>query len=281
LFFICIQDSLKPILEKIADKKIRVHCLSEIEKEDPEFARTKDDRSEKEYAWTSKAPIILYLFNHYRRIKHMVYMDADTCFLSSPKAIFDEFKKYSVMLTRERFFIEDNFERYRLNGSYNGGFLAFRRDKFAIECLKWFREKCLDWCYNRLENGLYGDQKYLDEIPQRFNNVGISKNMGVNVTAWYAHASILEEAGNKIYLNDFPVIFYHFSGSVLYNECEFDLCMYVNLPGELIQMIYVPYVKQLHDRVGHIGGFSESFHKSFIYDLKSLNIRNYFRLKGC
>ncbi len=281
LFFICIQDSLKPILEKIAGKKIKIHCFSEIEKEDPEFAKTRDARSEKEYAWTAKAPIILYLLKVYRRIKHIAYIDADTYFLSNPKPIFDEFKKYSVLLTRERFFIEDNFERYKLNGCYNGGFLAFKRDKYAIECLKWFKEKCLDWCYNKLTNGLYGDQKYLDEIPERFKNVGISKNMGVNVTAWYAHASVLEEAKNKLFLNDFPIVFYHFSGLIIHNESEFDLCMYINLSDKLVQMVYLPYVKQLHDKIEYTMKLSESFRNDLIYDLKTVNIRNYLRLKEC
>lgn len=280
LFVICMQDGLKHILEKMLLKNVKILCLSEIENQDQELAQTKNTRSEKEYAWTSKASILLYLLKNYRNLKHIVYVDADIYFFSNPKQLFDEFKKYSIFLTRERFFIENNFERYKLNGNYNGGFLAFKKDKNAIQCLELLRVKCLNWCFNKLENGLYGDQVYLNEFPYKFNNVGVSKNIGINVNAWYAHASYIEKSDNKIYINDIPVIFYHYNGLVLYNQSEFDLCVYINLPSHLIQLMYMPYLKQLHNKIKYMQKYNIDLGEKNSFESKSQYIRNYYKIKS-
>ena len=42
--------------------------------------------------------------------------------------------------------------------------------------LKWWQEKCIDWCHDYPDNGRLGDQKYLDEWPKLFRKyIHISK----------------------------------------------------------------------------------------------------------
>lgn len=279
LYIICMQGEVKKLIEKMDLKNAVTIDIKDVESVDSGFAAIKEMRNEKEYAWTAKSPIILYLFGHYGNLDHMIYIDADAEFYSYPEPIYKEFDKYSIMLTRERFYIQDNENWYRQYGIYNGGFMAFKRDKSSMECLMWLRERCVNWCYNRLENGLYGDQKYTVDWVERFDRVGVVKNMGINATAWYAHASVLDKIDNNIYINDVPLIFYHYNGLIYYNQNEFDLCVFINLPKRLVEVIYIPYLKRIQNVIKYVAQFDQSFYLKTLVSMENQFIKNYYRLE--
>ena len=62
--------------------------------------------------------------------------------------------------------------------------MFFKNDRSGREALEWWRERCLEWCYNRHEDGKFGDQKYLDDWVERFKNVRVINNIGVGVAPW-------------------------------------------------------------------------------------------------
>ena len=128
-------------------------------------------------------------------------------FFSSPDWIFHEFEHYSIMITRERFYFQDNASWHDQYGFFNGGFMAFKNDSNSLECLKWLRKKCIEWCFNRVEGGRYGDQVYMNDWRDRFKRVGVIKNIGINTTAWCAHACHMEKLNETIYINDTPLVF--------------------------------------------------------------------------
>ncbi|AGK97903.1 hypothetical protein [Clostridium pasteurianum] len=278
LFAICLEEDIRALLVSMNLPNMAVIGMSNIENEDYELAMARYNRNLKEFAWTAKAPMILYIFKYYPDIPSLIYIDGDTKFFSSPLPIFQEFSNYSVMLTRERFYIPDKDNMYRLYGSYNGGFLAFKRDHNAIEALQWFRKKCLQWCYNRSENGLYGDQIYLDSLPKMFKNVVVTENIGINATAWHSHASIIDKQNDVVRINNVPIIFYHYSGLVYYNLYQFELCFYIDLPQNLINLIYVPYLMELRQKIWYVEQFRANFYNSTIKIVQNGFYRNYYQL---
>ena len=71
--------------------------------------------------------------------------------------------------------------------------------------LNWWRESCNAWCYARLEDGKFGDQKYLDDWTIRFEGVHVLENLGGGVAPWNIQQYKFEE-------KPFELVFYHFHG---------------------------------------------------------------------
>jgi hypothetical protein len=101
-------------------------------------------------------------------------------------------------------------------GVYNTGFLAFRRDESGLAALRWWREKCLEWCYDREEDGKYGDQLYLDDWPDRFNGVRVLEDARAGLAPWNDQKHRLERREGTFLVDGQAVAFYHYESLELY-----------------------------------------------------------------
>ena len=90
--------------------------------------------------------------------------------------------------------------------------LVFRNDTRGLACLTWWRERCLEWCGSIPEPGRFGDQKYLDDWPQRFEGVHVVQHFGANLAPWNIRNHNIARRGDHLLIETFPVIFFHFHG---------------------------------------------------------------------
>ena len=277
LYVLCMDEVTEKILKDLSFKSVILIPLKTLEEFDVDLLPIKNKRDDKEYAWTVKCPFMLYLFKSFAALEHIIYLDSDLEFFQNPKPIFDEFSTSSIMLTRERFYFQDNEPWYENYGIYNCGFMAFKKDTIGKDALKWLRRKCINWCYNRVEPNLYGDQKYTADWTKRFNNVKVSKNLGINVTAWYAHACNLDTDNTGHFIGDQPLIFYHYNGFTLFNKDEFDLCIFIKLPKRLVNMIYIPYILKLKKAIAVIDKLNPDLYKSIAKPRDGQYALNYYK----
>ena len=56
----------------------------------------------------------------------------------------------------------ETVKTYSENGSLLS-VLTFKNDTNGMKALQWWRDRCIAWCYRRMEDGKMGDQKYLDD----------------------------------------------------------------------------------------------------------------------
>lgn len=181
--------------------------------EDEKLLLIKKERSRGEYCWTCTPSTILYVLEHYN-VDSCTYIDADLFFFSSPKVLIDEVGEDSVMITEHRY--TKQYDQTKTSGKYCVQFVFFRNDKRAHRVLDWWREACLEWCYNKQEDGKFGDQKYLDDWCTRFEGVHELQHLGGGVAPWNMQQYVFTNREGKIYgvenstQKSFEVIFYHY-----------------------------------------------------------------------
>ena len=69
-------------------------------------------------------------------------------------------------------------------GIYNVGWVSVRRRDDGIAALRWWRERCIEWCYDRVEGDRFADQRYLDRLPELFAGVHVIEHLGANLAPW-------------------------------------------------------------------------------------------------
>jgi hypothetical protein len=276
-FFVCMDDELYSLLESMALDRAILLTMNQIEAQDPELAAIKATRNDKEYIWSSKSSVFLYLFRNYPKLNHIVWLDGDIEFYSDPEPIFDELRKCSILLAKERF-VEADSGLNDIYGIFNTGLMGFEKNDNAINCIQWFRSKCIEWCYDWVEPGKWSDQMYVNNWPVMFNDVRVIKDIGINVTAWNIQGAEVNKLDNDIYINGERLVFYHYSGLKFINYNEFDLCSYIDLPKDVKELIYKPYIEKYQNAVNYVNRFVDNFYNGLNY--KEYTYRNYYRSGG-
>lgn len=182
LYAVCLDELTRLLLDKLNLPGVVTVPLHEIEADDEALRQARLSRSLVEYYWTLTPTVILRLLDRYPQIAAITYLDADLYFFSSPQPIFDEFDSHSILIHEHRFY--EAFKPAAIFGRFNVGLLCFRRDASALEALRWWRDRCNEWCYKRLEDGRFGDQLYLEDWPERFNGVRVLEHIGAGVAPW-------------------------------------------------------------------------------------------------
>ena len=143
------------------------------------------------------------------------------------------------------------YDQSEKTGIYCVQFVTFKNNQEGRVVLEWWRNACLDWCYNRFEEGRFGDQKYLDDWPERFEGVYVSRNLGGGVAPWNMQQYEFEQLndcirGRELKTNKrFPVIFFHFHSFVFVTPDYFSPRPYYERNETSIVLLFKPYVKEI------------------------------------
>ncbi len=220
------------ILKKMNLDSVTVISLSEFES--PELLRVKPSRSAGEYCWTCTSSTIEYSIENFK-LDHCTYVDADLYFYSNPGVLIDEIAENSILLTEHKY--SKAYECSINAGIFCVQFMVFKNDEIGMKALKWWKNACIDWCFARVEDGKFGDQKYLDDWPQRFAGVHVMKNPGGAIAPWNIQNCDLTDPS-------FKLIFYHFHDLKFFTNGKIELGRY-KLRKHEIANLYIPYIRHL------------------------------------
>jgi hypothetical protein len=236
LWIICFDDLAYQLLQQLNLEKVTL--ISLLEFEDSELLKIKPQRTQREYCWTCTPSTLLYVLNTEPHVDTITYLDADLMFFSSPEPIFTEAKNASILLTEHRYLPE--YDQSATSGIYNVQFMMFRRNLEGLNALKWWRDRCIEWCYARFENGKFGDQKYLDDWKERFTGVHVIQHLGAGLAPWNAAQYNLNKNGEDIFVEEYPLIFYHFHALKIH-PLKIGYLSGYPLKPELCEWVYYPY----------------------------------------
>jgi hypothetical protein len=264
LFILCMNPEVYDILSKINFSKVTLVKLEEVE--DAKLLEAKSNRSFHEYCWTSKAAFLYYVLKKYPAAEYFAHLDADLYFYSSPDEIFAENKAASLYITHHR--NSKMFEfTYDLTGIFNTGFVGCRNDEVALAAIKQWKDRCINSCSILTDtvNKTFGDQRYIEDWPVNFKNVHVVNSLGANTALWNILDYTVTSRNGRVYINDDPLIFYHFSGIAIFGPREFNLCWYYHIDDpNTLNLIYLPYIFVLSESIVQLQKYYPWFSYGFI-----------------
>jgi len=259
----CFDDEARRVVDALALPHVSTVSLEELEAFDAELLSVKGDRSAVEYMWTSTPCLPLYMLGTRPELDEITYLDADLMFFSDPEPIFDEMGDASVLITPHRFSPE--LAHHAINGIYNVQFMTFRRDERGLEALNWWHDRCIEWCYYRFEDGKLGDQKYLDDWPERFEGVHVSRHKGCGLAPWNITQFDVHQTHDGVYVDEDPLVFFHYhrvrmlgSGGYVWRPPGY----YIS--PENRRLLYDPYLDELRQAVAQVREHVPSFSSGLV-----------------
>jgi hypothetical protein len=243
LYIFSFDEISRNILESLKLNHVTIISLSEFE--DPDLLAIKNTRTKGEYCWTCTPSTIVYCIQKFG-LKACTYIDADLFFFSDPNILIDEMGGKSVLITEHRY--TKRYDKSARSGIYCVQFITFKNDKNGMTALTWWRDRCLEWCYDRKEDGKFGDQKYLDDWTERFEGIHVLEHLGGGVAPWNVQQYAITKEHETIQVVTpaltTQLIFYHFHYIKFYKDDQVDLGNY-KLRNSDIEIVYRPYLLEM------------------------------------
>ena len=236
LWILCVDDVAYDVLFKLKLSNVNLLELSTLETD--ELKKVKTERTKGEYCWTLTPFAPKFVFEASQQVKRVTYLDADLWFRKNPRIIFEEFEASGkqVLITDHAYAPE--YDQSATSGQYCVQFMIFTR-LASNTVRKWWEDRCIEWCYSRVEDGKFGDQKYLDDWPERFKKeVHVLQDKELLLAPWNA--------------SRFPYgrsVVYHFHGLRLLEKNKILKSISYDIPNVTFQYIYRPYIIDLKDVV--------------------------------
>jgi hypothetical protein len=244
IFILALSDLCETVLRRIALAGVTIIPLQSLEATFEELPRLKSERKVVEYYFTLTPFLPLYVFDT-TEAQTVTYIDADLYFYADPRPMLASMGAASITITPNRFSPDHAADAQY--GRFNVGWMTFQRDREGLACLSRYRDECVAWCYDRVEDGRFADQGYLDTWPDRYASLSIIEHKGVNVALWNVDNYTLEERDGQIFVDGDPLIFYHFHGIRCNPDGSFNLWLPRSGAGgnAPLQCLYYPYMTQL------------------------------------
>lgn len=183
---------------------------------------------------TCVKPFFLEYFTHkHPDLTHLMYFDPDTFVFGNLNAIETELSDSKEIILTPHILTPIPLdgkmpnEHLFLNfGIYNLGFIGIKNPSSNVDFFKWWGERTYHLGYDKVSEGLFVDQLWMNYAPIFKDNVVISQHYGLNMGPWNLHERFLSKQDKWMVNDNSELVFYHFS-NYKYNKPEI-LASYYN-----------------------------------------------------
>lgn len=263
LSVLCADPLAYKVLKEFPHPHVQYEQLEDIE--DDTLRKAKEDRTFHEYCWTLKPAFLLKILES-SDADYLAHLDTDLYFYHDPEAIFAENPSAHLFLTdhmnSKRF-----YHFYELSGRFNTGFVGCRNTDVAKQAVTQWKENCLAHCTVEMdtEKKTYGDQRYVERWVDDFEGVHIVASKGANAAIWNIENYKLSVVKGDMYLDECPLLFYHFSAFTIIDENTFNLNWYYYMKEQkLVDHLYIPYADLVHRKIKQVQKVFPEFKQGFI-----------------
>lgn len=245
LTILCIDEETHDTLAKLDLAHARLWMVEDIG--DAELLALRATRPRREFCWTCPGPLMLSLLRELADGEIVSYLDADLAFFSDPAPIYEEMGTKDILIHAHRY--APKYEAWaETSGIFNVGLVAIRKSPEGLSCLERWRKQCLENC--SLAPGYCGDQKYLDEWPSLYRNLGILEHPGAALAPWNVDNHAIDSLGGRVTVDSKPLIFFHYHALNILVSGVFGFCGVVPPPSYPIgrkerRLLYQPYARLL------------------------------------
>jgi len=239
------------ILQALALPRVTIIHISEVE----QWCRICKDhfieRTLVEYMFTMTPFVIRHAYS-LDSASRVIYVDSDYYFYSSPLQLLSETEEYDLSFVEHGF--PPKYQYLSVHGTYNVGWNSFARTRAAKQALNQWCILTAEWCFDKIENGRYADQKYLDILASSGANfITVSSNvMGLAEYNFFQYDIKFMEGSKhgtvpKIFADNQTVISWHHHGVIENENGEFSLRINIDeaRTSLLYHQVYSYYIGEL------------------------------------
>lgn len=231
LWIVCVDRRTFEVLGQLGIPHIRLLLLDDLETD--ELRAVRPGRSTAEYCWTITSFTPSWVFDADPSVERVTYVDADAWFRDDPLRALAEFDASGKALQITRHAYAPEYDKSALTGIFCVQFMTFVRQR-ADEVLRHWQDQCVDWCFDRFEDGRFGDQKYLDAWPVQYPQA-------VHVLT---DEQLMQGPWNAFRFPYSSGVMYHFHGLKVLGSHRVHLGPYP-LPRPTLEHVYGPYLEDL------------------------------------
>jgi len=259
---LCMDNESYELLIKMNLEKMQPILVDEIMTEELYSVRQKTTKGQ--FCWVCQPIICQYILDTYHA-EIVIYLEADSLFFSDPEILLREMIDYSVSLVPHNFSPE--FDNSAVAGRYCVQFNAFRNDEKARGVLNYWKNNCFKYTDQKLE--VYPGQTCLDHWVDLFEGVKSIENIGAGVAPWNVNKFKVSAQNGIVYVDEFPIVFYHFHQYGRYTDGSHELGNYP-YSKEVKQLIYSKYIAELNNvvKLVHLTDPTFNFRRLYSKDIK-------------
>lgn len=253
LYVLCMDQITYDMINKLNQPNLIPIRLAEIENDETRIVRQRTTHGQ--FCWVCQPLFCIYILNHFK-VAMVTYLEADSMFFSDPAVLFKDLEDYSVSLVPHRYSPKYNFTKTA--GKYCVQFNAFRNNEESRKILDYWKIWCFK--YHKDKPFYFPGQLSLNDWPIKFKSVKEIQHLGTGVAPWNVQQYKIKKMKEGLFVNDMPLIFYHYHQFARCEDGSYDLGDY-SLSEAVVENIYKPYVEDLLE----VEDWIQSINPTFIY----------------